>query len=75
VLAVLFFAAYLFARVKLEQAREDWANAFFYSPSQKTKQRQRRQRWQDRTWAMLILCLVSLAAAGLLYLSVSRPAG
>ena len=71
-LAAVFLLAYLFARVQLAKAREDYADAFFYSPSLKTQQRRRRQRWQDRSWALLGLFLAALAAAAVLYLT--RPA-
>ena len=70
-LAVLFLLGFIVARLQRERAREDFANAFFYSPSSKTKQRQRRQMWQDRMWAALLLGVASLALAGFLYLQ--RP--
>ena len=66
-LAVLFLLAFMVARLQRDRAREDFANAFFYSPSSKTKQRQRRQTWQDRMWAALLLGVASLALAGYLY--------
>src|SRR4051812_38716529 len=57
-LAVTILCAVLYplARVQVERATEDWANAYVYSPSQKPKQRRRRRRrrrWQDRTWALV----------------------
>jgi hypothetical protein len=58
---------YLLARAQLERAREDWANAFFYSPSQKPKQRQRKQRWQDRSWALLAATGAAAVGTALLY--------
>ena len=67
-LAALCLLLYSLARVQLERAREDWANAFFYSPSQKAKHRLRRQRWQDRCWALLIGAVAFLIAAVVLYL-------
>ena len=66
-LAVLFLIAYAVARLQRDRAREDFANAFFYSPSSKTRQRQRRQMWQDRMWAALLLGVASVALAGYLY--------
>jgi hypothetical protein len=66
-LAALCFLLYSLARVQLARAREDWANAFFYSPSQKAKHRMRRQRWQDRCWALLIGAIASTIAAIFLY--------
>src|SRR5687767_11592259 len=69
--AALFLLAFLVSRFQRERAREDFANAYFYSPSSKTKQRQRRQMWQDRMWAALLLGLGSLALTGYLYLQ--RP--
>jgi hypothetical protein len=66
-LAVLFLLTFLLARLQRERAREDFANAFFYSPSSKTRQRQRRQMWQDRMWASLLLGVASLALASYLY--------
>jgi hypothetical protein len=70
--AVLAGALYLLARLQLERAKEDWANAFFYSPSQKTRARQRRQRWQDRCWALLGLTLLCLGLAIVLYVGGPR---
>lgn len=70
-LTSLFLLAFLVSRLQRERAREDFANAYFYSPSSKTKQRQRRQMWQDRMWASLLLGLGSLALTGYLYLQ--RP--
>ena len=67
-LGAVFLLGFALARLQFERAREDWANAFFYSPSTKTKQRQRRQRWQDRMWAALVLALACAATAGFLYL-------
>ena len=67
VLAVLFLLGFVFSRLQRERAREDFANAFFYSPSSKTRQRQRRQAWQDRMWAALLLGAASLALTGYLY--------
>ena len=66
-LAVVFLLGFIVARVQRERASEDFANAFFYSPSSKTRQRQRRQMWQDRMWAALLLGVASLALAGYLY--------
>ena len=71
-LGVVFLLAFAISGLQFQRAREDWANAFFYSPSSKTKQRQRRQRWQDRMWASLVLALVCAAAAGTLYLRQPR---
>jgi predicted lysophospholipase L1 biosynthesis ABC-type transport system permease subunit len=67
-LAALCFVLLAIARHRLEIAREDYANAYFYSPSQKNRQRQRRQRWQDRVRLLLVCTLVLLALAGGLYL-------
>jgi peptidoglycan/LPS O-acetylase OafA/YrhL len=72
VLAALALVGFALARIQFQNAREDWANAFFYSPSQKTKQRQRRQRWQDRMWAALAIAFLCLIAAGVLYLRGPR---
>ena len=66
-LAVLFLLAFTVARLQRERAREDFANAFFYSPSSKTKQRQRRQMWHDRMWAALLLGVASLVLTAYLY--------
>ena len=63
----LCFVAFIIARVRFNRAREDWADAFFYSPSSKTRQRQRRQKWQDRMWALLVLSLASVGMAAYLY--------
>jgi disulfide bond formation protein DsbB len=71
-LSAVFLLTFVVARLQFRRAREDWANAFFYSPSTKTKQRQRRQKWQDRMWASLILTVVCAAAAGALYLQGPR---
>lgn len=68
VLAGVSLGGFLFARLQFQRAREDFANAFFYSPSSKTKQRQRRQRWQDRMIAFLALTAIFFVAAGVLYL-------
>jgi len=65
--AALFLAGYAIARVQRDRARDDFADAFFYSPSSKTRQRQRRQSWQDRMWASLLLGLASVALAAYLY--------
>ncbi|MGH2370520.1 MAG: hypothetical protein ACRDI2_20275, partial [Chloroflexota bacterium] len=65
-------ALYGLARVQLGRAREDWANAYFYSPSQKGKQRHRRQRWQDICRALLAVVAVCFIAAAILYFSVPR---
>ena len=70
-LAGLFLLAFLISRFQRERAREDFANAFFYSPSSKTRQRQRRQMWQDRMWASLLLGVATLVLTGYLYLQ--RP--
>lgn len=67
VVALAFLLAFLAARLQRERAREDFANAYFYSPSTKTRQRQRRQMWQDRMWAALLLGAASVALAGYLY--------
>jgi Ca2+/Na+ antiporter len=66
-LAVTMLCAvlYLLARVQLERATEDWANAYLYSPSQKSKRR--RRRWQHRTWALLGCTVLAAAATPLLY--------
>lgn len=66
-LAVLFLLGFVISRLQRERAREDFANAFFYSPSSKTRQRQRRQMWQDRMWAALLLGVASLALTAYLY--------
>src|SRR5687767_12536238 len=66
-LAALCLLLYSLARVELARAREDWANACFYSPSQKPKHRMRRQRWQDRCWALLIGAITFTIAAIFLY--------
>ncbi len=66
-LAALALLSYVLARVQFERAKEDWANAFFYSPSQKGRQRQRRQRWQDRCWALLATTGGCLIVAAILY--------
>src|SRR5688572_24909086 len=50
-LAVLFLLGLVISRLQRERAREDCGDAFFYSPSSRTRQRQRRQIWQDRVWA------------------------
>ncbi|MBI3973840.1 MAG: hypothetical protein HY332_21390 [Chloroflexi bacterium] len=71
-LGVLSLALYVFSRVQFGRASEDWANAFFYSPSQKAKHRQRRQRWQDRSWAFLAGVVISLIAAVVLYFLTPR---
>ena len=71
-IGALFLVGFAFSRLQFQRAREDWANAFFYSPSSKTKQRHRRQRWQDRMWASLLLALACAATAGVLYLSQPR---
>ena len=67
-LAALALCGFLFSRLQFRRAREDFANAFFYSPSSKTKQRQRRQQWQDRMIALAVLTTLCLIAAGILYL-------
>ena len=66
-IGVLSFMLFLVARIQLARAREAWADAFFYSPSQKPKQRQRRQQWHDRSWALLILTVASFSLALVLY--------
>ena len=58
---------YVLARAQLERVKQDWANAYFYSPSEKPKQRRRRRSWQDRTWALLGCAALAAAATGLLY--------
>ena len=60
-------ALYLLARVQLNRAKEDWANAYFYSPSTKPKQRARRQRWQDWSWALLVCTVAGALASIALY--------
>jgi len=55
------------ARAQLARAKEDWANAYFYSPSLKPKVRQRRQRWQDVSWALLACTGAGAVATGVLY--------
>jgi len=55
------------ARVQLARAKEDWANAYFYSPSLKPKVRQRRQRWQDVSWALLACTSAAAIATGAFY--------
>ncbi|HXI19016.1 MAG TPA: hypothetical protein VNM48_21835 [Chloroflexota bacterium] len=67
-LAALFFLGYVIARLQFLRARDDWADAFFYSPSSKTKQRRRRQKWQDRMWALLIAGMAAVIAALVFYL-------
>lgn len=71
-LGALASLGYVFARVQLERAKEDWANAFFYSPSQKGRQRQRRQRWQDRCWGLLAAAAGCFLVAAILYLRSPR---
>jgi hypothetical protein len=71
-LGLVCLALYSFARVQLERAKEDWANAFFYSPSTKSKHRQRRQRWQDRCYALLAGTALCLAVAAVLYAASLR---
>ncbi len=67
-LAALFFLGYVIARLQFLRARDDWADAFFYRPSSKTKQRRRRQKWQDRMWALLIAGIAAVIAALVFYL-------
>jgi hypothetical protein len=67
ILAALSLCGFLVARLQFRRAREDFANAFFYSPSSKTKQRHRRQRWQDRMIALAALTVLCLVIAAVLY--------
>jgi hypothetical protein len=67
-LAGLSLALYALARVRLARASEDYANAFFYSPSLKQAARERRQRWQDRCTALLFCAAAFLLATAVLYL-------
>lgn len=69
--AAVLLLCYIFARVRLAQATNDWADAFFYSPSQRVRRRQRKQRWQDWSWAILLVALAAIGAAGTLYFT--RP--
>ena len=71
-MAGLCLVLYIMARVRLARATEDWANAFFYSPSQKTKHRLRRERWQDCCWALLCCAGVLLVATAALYVRGPR---
>jgi type VI protein secretion system component VasF len=61
-LAVACLAAFVFSRVQVNRARDDFSNAFFYAPSQKEHHRQRRRRWTDVSRALL----VATALAGVL---------
>ena len=70
--AVVCLLGFMVARVQFNRAREDWANAFFYSPSSKTRQRQRRQMWQDRMWALLVLGAAAGSMAAYLYWRTPR---
>jgi hypothetical protein len=70
--ALLCVLGFVVARVQFNRAREDWANAFFYSPSSKTRQRQRRQKWQDRMWALLVLGIAAGGMAAYLYARTPR---
>jgi hypothetical protein len=72
--AGLSLLLYAIARVQLERAKDDWANAFFYSPSSKPKQRQRRQRWQDRCTVLLLATFGFAAASAVLYVASTRVA-
>ena len=65
---VLCTLLYLGAHAQFERAKEDWANAFFYAPSQKPARRQRRQRWQDITWTLLGCAAAGAIASTVLYL-------
>jgi hypothetical protein len=67
-LALVALGLSLLARTQLERAREDWANAFFYSPSQKSIRRQRRKRWQEWMWALLAATGMLLLITVILYL-------
>jgi RsiW-degrading membrane proteinase PrsW (M82 family) len=71
-LGAISLALYVLSRAQFERAKEDWADAFFYSPSTKPKQRQRRQRWQDLTRAFLAGTALFAVAAAVLYL-LERP--
>ncbi len=66
-LTVLCLMGYVLARVQSRRAREDWANAFFYSPSLKGKHRQRRQRWLDVSRAFLVGVVLLCAMTAALY--------
>lgn len=68
-LGTLCLVLYALAQVPLRRARDEWANAFFYSPSQKGRLRQLRKRWQDRCSALLACAVVSFVAAAALYLT------
>lgn len=57
-----------FARARFERAKDEWANAFFYSPSQKTLRRLQRKQWQERMWAFAALTVLLLVLAAVLYL-------
>ncbi len=72
VTATLCFVLMLLARMRLAKARDDYADAFFYSPSLKTAQRARRQRWQDRYYTFLAGTLLGLLAAAWLYVAGPR---
>ncbi len=65
---VISLALTLFARARLERAKEEWANAFFYSPSQKAARRLKRKQWQERMWAFLALTILLLILSLMLYL-------
>jgi hypothetical protein len=59
---VACLGAFVFSRVQVNRARDDFSNAFFYAPSQKEHHRQRRRRWTDISRALL----VATALAGVL---------
>jgi hypothetical protein len=74
VVALLCLVSYWLATVQRGRAQEDWANAYFYAPSQKTRHRQRRQRWQDISRALLAATVLCLAVASGLYFWRPAPA-
>lgn len=65
---VISLALTLFSRARLERAKEEWANAYFYSPSQKAVRRLKRKQWQERMWAFLALTVLLLILGLVLYL-------
>jgi uncharacterized membrane protein YbhN (UPF0104 family) len=66
-LGVVCLIGYWLARLQRSRAREDFADAYFYSPSQKVKQRERRERWERICLVLLITTGVCLVAALVLY--------
>jgi hypothetical protein len=66
-LAVAGLAAFVFSRVQVNRARDDFSNAFFYAPSQKERHRQRRRRWTDISRALLAATVLAGALTAWLY--------